>query len=108
MLDIKARAGVGRIIAPLIRWLAKSWITPTYITIAGVVVMVGGAVLIANGELMAGWIVATIGALLDAVDGPLARATGRESTRGAFIDTVSDRLGEIAVFVGIAFHFAGD
>ena len=60
VLDIKARAGVGKIIAPLIKWLAKSWITPTYITITGLLIMVGGAVLIGYGYLMAGWIVATV------------------------------------------------
>ena len=108
MLDIKARAGVGRIIGPLIRWMARTRITPTWITIAGLLVMVAGGVLIGYGYLIAGLITATAGALLDAIDGPLARATMTVSKRGAFVDTVSDRVGEIAIFVGIAYHFAGD
>ncbi len=108
MLDIKARAGMGRVIGPLIRWMAKTPITPTWITIAGLLVMVGGSVMIAAGWWFAGAAVATVGAILDAIDGPLARATGMASTRGAFLDTVSDRLGEIAVLVAIAYVVAGD
>jgi len=108
VLDIKARKGFNRVIAPFIRWLAKSPITPTWITLAGLAVTVVGAGIIAAGHPFTGALVAAFGGILDTIDGPLARATGRASDRGAFIDTISDRLGEVAVFVGLAYWVAGD
>lgn len=40
---------------------------------------------------------------IDIVDGAVARATGRVTSRGGFIDSTLDRLGEVAVYVGIAY-----
>ena len=48
------------------------------------------------------------GSLLDALDGPLARIKGSASDRGAFIDTMSDRFGEVAVLAGLAFSLRRD
>ena len=43
--------------------------------------------------LVAGW--------FDLVDGAVARATGRTSKRGAFLDSTLDRVAEVALFAGI-------
>lgn len=51
--------------------------------------LVGGALLLASG-------------FFDVVDGQVARATGKTSKKGAYIDSVSDKIAESAVFVGIA------
>ena len=51
---------------------------------------------------------AGFGVFLDALDGPMARAQGKASIRGAFLDTVSDRVGEIAVWVGLAVYLRDD
>ena len=51
---------------------------------------------------------AGFGAFLDALDGPLARRQGSASIRGAFIDTMSDRLGEVAVWASLAFSRRDD
>ncbi|CAI9831341.1 CDP-diacylglycerol--glycerol-3-phosphate 3-phosphatidyltransferase [Nitrosopumilaceae archaeon] len=50
--------------------------------------LAGGALLLASGAL-------------DIVDGQVARISGRESRRGAFLDSFLDRASEIAVFAGI-------
>ena len=44
--------------------------------------------------------------LFDALDGAVARKTGRMSSFGAFLDSTLDRLSESAVFVGIVFFYA--
>jgi phosphatidylglycerophosphate synthase len=44
-------------------------------------------------------------ASLDLVDGRVARATGRASKAGAFLDSTLDRLAELAIFAGLAVHF---
>ncbi len=107
VLDVKARDGVDRVMAPIGRTLAKVGITPSMVTLAGLVVTVAGAVLIGLGELLAGVIVASIGSLLDIVDGPLARSTGTVSLRGALLDTLADRLGEAAIWIGLVYFVGG-
>ncbi len=108
MLDIRARDRVGRIVRPLIRGLGRLSVTPTVITLLGLVLMGVGGVFIGAGHPITGVVVAAVGALLDVVDGALARATGKVSARGALVDTVSDRMGELAVWAGIAVYVADD
>jgi CDP-diacylglycerol--glycerol-3-phosphate 3-phosphatidyltransferase len=74
------------------------------VTILGLLIMVGGAVLIALGYLAVGGFVMGVGASLDIVDGVLARVTGTESRRGAFLDSFTDRVGEVAVWTGLAYY----
>ena len=88
--------------------MSKAKLTPTAVTLLGLAVTVGGAVLIANDEYVWGGFVAGIGALLDALDGPLARYQGTASIRGAFVDTMSDRFGEVAIWAGLAFSLRND
>ena len=50
--------------------------------------VIGGALLLISG-------------FFDVVDGQVARATGRTSKKGAFLDSVTDKVAEVAVFLGI-------
>ena len=108
MLDIRARKNVTRAVDPIARVLARLGFTPTVLTVTGLVITVAGAVLLAFGELSAGALVAGIGATLDIMDGVLARLTKTESRRGAFLDSFTDRVGEVAIWTGLAFHLARD
>jgi CDP-diacylglycerol--glycerol-3-phosphate 3-phosphatidyltransferase len=108
VIEAKGRKGVDRVVIPIGRALAKVGITPSAITILGLVVTICGAILIGSGALVVGVIVAGVGSLLDVLDGPLARVTGTQSLRGALLDTLSDRLGEAAIWVGLVFHVGGD
>jgi CDP-diacylglycerol--glycerol-3-phosphate 3-phosphatidyltransferase len=96
------------ILDPIAGWLSRAKLTPTAITITGLVVTVAGAVLMARGEYVWGAVVAAVGSLLDALDGPLARLQQKASIRGAFIDTMSDRVGEIAIWAGLTFSVRTD
>jgi CDP-diacylglycerol--glycerol-3-phosphate 3-phosphatidyltransferase len=93
---------------PIAVGLSKARLTPTIITIAGLLVTIGGGLLIGAGEYLWGAAVAGLGSLLDALDGPLARYQGTASIRGAFVDTMSDRFGEVAIFAGLAFSLRTD
>lgn len=108
MLDLRGRSRLAPILDPIASGLGKMRLTPTIITVLGLLVTIGGGVLIASGHYVAGASVAAGGSLLDALDGPLARLQGTASVRGAFIDTMSDRFGEIAVLSGLAFSLRGD
>jgi CDP-diacylglycerol--glycerol-3-phosphate 3-phosphatidyltransferase len=104
LLDLNARKKAAPILEPIAAGLAKIGMTPAAVTIIGLVVTIAGAVLIATGHLFWGGFVAGAGVVLDALDGPLARRLGKASDRGAFLDTMSDRFGEIAVWVGLSVY----
>ena len=108
MLDLRGRSRLAPILDPIAVGLSKAKFTPTAVTLIGLAVSVGGAIIIANGDYGWGASVAAIGAILDALDGPLARYQGTASVRGAFIDTMSDRLGEVAIWAGLAFSRRDD
>lgn len=108
MLDLRGRSRIAPILDPIAVGLSKAKLTPTIVTIAGLIVTIAGGWLIAVGEYVWGAAVAGLGSLLDALDGPLARHQGTASVRGAFVDTMSDRFGEVAIFAGLAFSLRND
>ncbi len=108
MIDLKARKKVAPVLEPLAAGLNKVGATPALVTIVGLLLTIGGAVLVATGYLWQGAVVAGFGVLLDALDGPLARIQGTAGLKGAFLDAMSDRIGEIAVWVGIAVYLRDD
>ncbi|NOX24052.1 MAG: CDP-alcohol phosphatidyltransferase family protein [Actinobacteria bacterium] len=108
MLDLRGRSTLAPILDPIAKALSRAKLTPTVVTIVGLVVSIAGAVAIAMDEWVIGAAVVAVGTLLDALDGPLARFQGTASTRGAFIDTMSDRFGELAVWGGLIFALRGD
>ena len=106
MLDVRARKRVSKLADPVARAVAKLGLRPTAITLLGFAISATGAVLIALGYLAVGASVLGFGALLDILDGVLARLTNTESRRGALLDTFTDRLGEVAAWTGLAYFLA--
>lgn len=104
MLDLRARKRVTKLADPVAKAVARIGLTPTAITLIGFAIGVTGAVLIAFGELAWGAGALGLGALLDILDGVLARLTGTETLKGALLDTFTDRLGEVAAWTGLAYH----
>lgn len=104
MLDIRARKRVTRAVDPIARAVSKIGLTPTVVTLVGFALSITGAIFIGLGELALGCGLFGGGALLDILDGVLARLTGAETNRGALLDTFTDRLGEIAGWTGLAYH----
>ena len=90
---------------PGARALHAVGLTPNVITIFGFAVCVAGAALVALGWPLYGGIVFLAGSILDLFDGGLARLTGRASPFGALLDSVFDRLGEAALFVGLGLYY---
>ena len=42
---------------------------------------------------------------MDTLDGVVAKAAGTASSRGAFLDSVADRLADGLIFGGLCFYF---
>lgn len=102
MIDVRVRPRIQGILGPIGRFLARLGVTPTFMTLFGFAIAVGGAIMIGLGMLVAGGLVALAGAALDGLDGSVARASNSVTARGAFLDSTVDRLGEIAVLTGLA------
>ena len=90
---------------PGARALNAVGLTPNSITLLGFAVCVAGAALTALGWPLYGGIVFLAGGFLDLFDGALARLTNRASPFGALLDSVFDRLGEAALFVGVGLYY---
>lgn len=95
---------MSKVADPIARIVARLGLGPTAITLVGFGISVAGAVLIGLGYLALGAGLVAFGALLDILDGVLARLTGSETRRGALLDTTTDRLGEVAAWTGVAYY----
>lgn len=86
---------------PVALAMGRAGLTPDALTVIGFFVTVVGAVLLSQQLWVAGGLVVFAGGVFDMFDGTLARATGRVSRLGAFMDSVFDRWGEAVVYVGL-------
>ncbi|WP_017540354.1 MULTISPECIES: phosphatidylinositol phosphate synthase [Nocardiopsis] len=100
------RPAVGRVTLPIGRALARLGVTANMVTLTGTFGAVAAALgLLPLGELYIGAVVVTVFVLFDMLDGAVARASGRESRWGAFLDSTLDRLTDAAVLCGLAVWF---
>ncbi len=97
----QARDRVKGVFEPIALALGRLGLTPDALTLIGFAITVIGAALVALGQWTLGGIVVFVGGVFDLFDGTLARATGRVSRLGAFMDSVFDRWGEAIVYLGI-------
>ena len=95
------RDRVRGIATPVALAMGRVGLTPNALTLIGF----GGTVVAAIAAGLQAWTLAGVLVLVfgvfDMFDGTLARATGRASRLGAFMDSVFDRWGEGIVYVGI-------
>ncbi len=97
----ESRARVKGIFEPIALAMGRAGLTPDALTLIGFVITVVGAVLLSQQSWLAGGVVVFFGGIFDMFDGTLARATGKASPLGAFMDSVFDRGGEVAVYIGL-------
>jgi CDP-diacylglycerol--glycerol-3-phosphate 3-phosphatidyltransferase len=103
------KSGVRTAFDPLGRSLVRAGVSADAVTIAGTAGVVAGAFAFATrGQLVAATVVITLCALLDVLDGSMARARGTTSRFGALLDSVMDRVADGAVFGCLAWWLATD
>jgi CDP-diacylglycerol--glycerol-3-phosphate 3-phosphatidyltransferase len=92
--------------------LARTRVTPNALTTAGVSLCLAAAVIVYfenHDKLLFYWVgalVFVVGSILDILDGALARAGGKTTPFGSFLDSTTDRVGEGAMLGAIALIFA--
>ncbi|HEX2024723.1 MAG TPA: CDP-alcohol phosphatidyltransferase family protein [Acidimicrobiales bacterium] len=106
MFDKRCRAGVERGLRPVGSGLERVGITANQLTVLGLVLSAASALAIANGWLVAGAALLALSAVPDVLDGAVAKASGTASPRGAFFDSVVDRVSDTLVLGGVAWYLA--
>ncbi|HPM42654.1 MAG TPA: CDP-alcohol phosphatidyltransferase family protein [Candidatus Omnitrophota bacterium] len=87
--------------------LAKTKITPDQVTVVGLLANCVVAYFIAQGSLsylVIGMLI-WIAGFFDALDGSVARYTGRVTKFGSFFDSVLDRYSDSVIYLGILVYF---
>jgi CDP-diacylglycerol--glycerol-3-phosphate 3-phosphatidyltransferase len=106
MFDKRCRAGVERGLRPVGSTLDKAGISADQLTVAGLVISAGAGAAIGSGWLIVGMLLLAASAIPDVLDGAVAKAAGTASPRGAFFDSVCDRVSDSLVLGGIAWYLA--
>jgi CDP-diacylglycerol---glycerol-3-phosphate 3-phosphatidyltransferase len=94
--------------APLGNFLLRRGVSPNAVTLVGTLgVCAGALVFFPQGWLLAGVLVITAFVFSDMIDGYMARTSGQTSPFGAFLDSTLDRIGDAAIFGGLAMYYVG-
>jgi CDP-diacylglycerol--glycerol-3-phosphate 3-phosphatidyltransferase len=104
--------GARTLAARSIGGLARTRVTPNALTACGVALCAAASIVVLfenRNEILFYWLAAALfvaGSLLDILDGALARAGGKSTPFGAFIDSTTDRVSEGFMLAAIAYVFA--
>jgi CDP-diacylglycerol--glycerol-3-phosphate 3-phosphatidyltransferase len=104
VFDGRFRSGVDRAVKPIGGALRRTGLSPDQFTAFGLLLAVPTAWAIATGRLGLGLGLLIGSAVPDLLDGALAKASGRASVRGAFFDSVCDRVTDTLVLGGVAWY----
>ena len=97
----ESRSVIKKVFEPIALAMGRAGLTPNGLTLIGFAITVIGSILVGLQLWVVGGIVVFVGGVFDMFDGTLARATGKASTLGAFMDSTFDKMGEIIVFLGV-------
>lgn len=108
MFDGRFRAPIERLVRPVGMLLRRTGMSPDHMTVIGVLVSVGAAFAVGAGALRVGLLLVILAAVPDMLDGALAKAQNSASQRGAFFDSVIDRVTDSILLGGVAWYFASE
>src|SRR3954452_20409147 len=102
------RAFWTMLLTPVVDLLLRWNVSPNAVTLVGTLGVVAGALIFfPQGQLLIGVLVITAFVFSDIVDGAMARKSGKSSPFGAFLDSTLDRIGDAAIFGGLAMYYVG-
>ena len=106
MLDGRWRQAVDRTTQPVGEALVRIRVSADVLTVFGLAMSVLTAFVVGSGHLVIGIVMLFATGLPDLFDGPVAKASGTASVRGAFFDSVADRIADAFLFGGIAWYLS--
>ena len=105
-MDTRWRAGVERGLRPAGARLRQVGISADQITLLGLAASVACGLVVATGHLLWGAVFLALSGLTDVLDGAVAKSGGTAGPRGAFFDSVCDRVSDGVVLGGAAWYYA--
>ena len=104
MFDGRWRGAVDRSTGPVGQQLQRIGVTADMLTATGLISATATAVAVATGHLHLAILLLILTGLHDLLDGPVAKASGTSSVRGAFFDSVTDRVSDALILGGVAWY----
>ena len=104
MFDGRWRDAVDRSTGPVGAALHRRGITADVLTATGLISATATAATVATGHLHIAIVLLILTGLHDLLDGPVAKAAGTASVRGAFFDSVTDRVADALLMGGVAWY----
>jgi len=96
------------VLSPIGNLLLRMGISPNTVTFVGTLgVCAGALIFFPQGKLLIGVVVIAVFVFSDMIDGYMARTSGQVSPFGAFWDSTLDRIGDAAIFGGLAMYYVG-
>jgi archaetidylinositol phosphate synthase len=98
------REGLKPILQTIGKIFASTGLSANFWTAIGLSFAFGSAIIYAihlEYSFILGGILLLISGFFDIVDGQVARVNGKSSKKGAFLDSVFDKIAEISIFLGI-------
>jgi len=83
---------------------ASTGLSPNFWTMVGFVFAIIAALVYGLGlefGLIIGGILLLVSGFFDMVDGQVARVTGKTSQKGSYLDSMFDKIAEVAIFLGL-------
>jgi Phosphatidylglycerophosphate synthase len=83
---------------------ASTGLSPNFWTVVGLIIALSSAVVYGMGiefGLIIGGVLLLVSGFFDIVDGQVARVTGKTSKKGEYLDSMFDKISEVAIFLGI-------
>ena len=83
---------------------ASTGLSPNFWTLVGLVFALASALVYGLGiefGLIIGGILLLVSGFFDMVDGQVARVTGKTSQKGSYLDSMFDKIAEVAIFLGL-------
>jgi CDP-diacylglycerol--glycerol-3-phosphate 3-phosphatidyltransferase len=108
MFDGNWRDTVDKGLVPIGISLRRAGFSADIITMIGIVMATCAAVTIGAGYTRVGLLFLVLTGIPDALDGAVAKAAGSSSSRGAFFDSVSDRVTDAMLFGGVVWYLASN
>ena len=104
-LEVKLRGMFKGVLEAVAKLFMKVGLTANSVTVLGLLGSIGAGVLVALGYPLWAGVILLLMAPLDAVDGTMARLSGKSSKFGAFLDSFIDRYDELFVYAGILYWY---
>ena len=100
-----ARRNFKGLLDPLGGFFIRLGLTPNAMTFLGLAGNIAAGAVLSQGYMSLGGLLILIAAPFDALDGTMARLLGQPSKFGGFVDLVTDRWSELAIFMGLLYYY---